>query len=166
MSRVPIHWCLLGTIIAGASTAAAQAPTRASGQIALPGPTRVIEADTLEVWANGSRFAVAVAGITAPAGNTPCGRDAIAAAARIVAGPIWLDEDTGVPPFDSRHRRIYRVTTSSNLSLAVELALAGVVQVNERHRSASDYPSVVAAQQDARSSHRGCLWSSDRLPDR
>lgn len=157
---------LTTAIASAAGSASAQAPARGSGPIALPGPTRVIEADTLEVWASGSRFAVAVAGIRAPAGNTACGREAVSTATQLVAGPIWLDEDAGLPSFDARDRRIYRVTISSGLPLAVELALAGVVEAKQNHQSASDYPSIVAAQEEARSSHRGCLWSSDSEPGR
>ena len=159
-----VRICAIGLLIGvSAATAAvsAQAPGRGSGPLALPGPTRVVEADTFEVWANGTRFAVAVAGITAPAGNTSCGREAIERASELVAGPIWLDEDAGLPSFDARHRRIYRVTTSSGLSLAVELALAGMVQAKPSHQSAADYPAIVAGQTEAESAHRGCLWSGD-----
>jgi endonuclease YncB( thermonuclease family) len=120
----------------------------------------VIEADTFEVWANGSRIGVGVIGIKAPPGNTQCGREAIAVVQQLMAnGTIWLDEEDALPSFDRRYRRMYRVTTANGLPLAVQLALAGVAEAEPADDASQDYPAIAAAEADARSVGRGCRWA-------
>ena len=122
---------------------------------------RVIEADTFEVWVDGTRLAIGVVGIKAPPGNTACGKTAIAAVRQLVAGTLFLDADPRVPGLDRRTRRLYRVTTSNGQSLAVELAREGLARPEPADSNALDYSDIVAAQTDARGAQRGCLSASD-----
>jgi endonuclease YncB( thermonuclease family) len=124
------------------------------------GPVRVIEADTFEIEVNGSRVAVAVGAIVAPAGNTECGREAIAAAQELVADGIELHEDLGLPTIDSRHRRVYRVTLAGGGSLAEQLVMRGYAKPAPEAVKASEWPSLEGAAAEARGSGRGCVWSA------
>jgi endonuclease YncB( thermonuclease family) len=149
-----------------AGAVAAQAPPSTPNQLSVSGRVRVIEADTLEVSVDGNRLAVGVVGIKAPPANTACGREAIGATTKMVADGILLDADPRLPSFDSRARRRYRVTTSNGRSVAVELALAGLATADRSDANALDYSAIVAAQEEAKSVRRGCLWSGDTAPAR
>jgi endonuclease YncB( thermonuclease family) len=130
------------------------------------GPIRVIEADTLEVWIDGTRVGVGVIGITAPPGNTACGKEAIRTAADLTSGGILLEEALGLPAFDRRSRRMYRVITSNGRELGIELALAGLAAADPSAKAAQEFSSIHAAEQDARIGGRGCLWSEKSIPQR
>jgi endonuclease YncB( thermonuclease family) len=136
----------------------AQVPPRGSGWMPVTGPVRVIEADTLEIEVDGRRLGVAVAGIVAPAGNTECGREAIAVAQVLVADGIELQEDLGLPSVDKRLRRVYRVALPSGRSLAEELVLAGYVRPDPHATAALERLSIVGAAAEARAYDRGCVW--------
>jgi endonuclease YncB( thermonuclease family) len=156
---------LVVTVLCVGATSA-QAPSRGSGSVTVAGPLRVIEGDTLEVTIDGARIAVGVIGIKAPPGNTACGREAIAVAQQLVADGVWLDEDLGVPSFDSRSRRLYRVSTSTGRSLAVELATAGLAASDSAAGAATDYADILAAETQARSTNMGCLAAGAATPGR
>jgi endonuclease YncB( thermonuclease family) len=154
--------CVIGlmlSVLGAGERASAQAPARGSGQRMVPGPVRVIEADTLEVWLDGSRVGVGVIGIKAPPGNTACGREAIKAASQLVADGIWLEEDLTLPSIDKRKRRMYRVSTASGQSLAQDLARAGLAGVESADTSALEFLDIAAAENDAKGVQRGCVWS-------
>ena len=119
---------------------------------------RVIEADTLEVYVDGQRLGIGVVGIKAPPGNTPCGKQAIAAVYQLLEGTTFFDVDIKGPKLDKRYRRLYRVTTSGGQSLAAELARAGLAtpeQADEANQA--DITDIVAASNDARGAQRGCV---------
>jgi endonuclease YncB( thermonuclease family) len=159
-ARLPVLG-IASIVLCSAVAVAAQAPPSPPNQLSVSGGLRVIEADTLEVWVEGARLAVGVIGIKAPPGNTPCGREAIAVAARMVADSVLLDTDPRLPLFDKRFRRLYRVTTADGRSLATELVYAGLATAEPSDAAALDYSDIVAAQTDARSVQRGCVWSGD-----
>jgi endonuclease YncB( thermonuclease family) len=118
---------------------------------------RVIEADTLEVWVDGIRLAVGIVGIKAPPGNTPCGKQAIAAVYQMLEGTTFFDADAGRPRLDKRYRRLYRVTTASGRSLAAELASEGLANPDQTDASAQEVAEIAAASNGARSAQRGCI---------
>jgi endonuclease YncB( thermonuclease family) len=148
------------TLLAASSLAAQQAPLDPPSQFTAS-RVRVIEGDTLEVWIDGIRLAVGVVGIKAPPGNTPCGKQAIAAVTALLAGSTWFDIDIKTSKLDKRYRRLYRVTTSNGQSLAIELAREGLASPQQADANARDYPDIVAARTDAQSAQRGCLWAAD-----
>lgn len=128
------------------------------------GPVRVVEADTLEIQADGRRVGIAVAGIVAPPGNTACGREAIAATQMLVADGVELQEDLGLPTIDRRHLRVYRVSLSSGRSLAEELARGGYAWPDPDAGAALERLSILGAATEARVQRRGCVWRVDSLP--
>jgi endonuclease YncB( thermonuclease family) len=156
---------LILVLCAAGSLAAQQAPPDPPSQFTAS-RVRVIEADTLEVWVDGIRLAVGVAGINAPSGNTPCGKQAIAAVREMLAGTAWFDVDAGTPRLDKRYRRLYRVTTANGQSLATELAREGLAMPEQADARARDYPDIVAARTDAQGAQRGCLRTGQGMPER
>src|SRR5215213_1704935 len=68
------------------------APPRGSGALNITGSVRAIDGDTLETWINGSRVGIGVLGISAPAGNSECGRQATAQMWGLVSGGIRAEE--------------------------------------------------------------------------
>jgi endonuclease YncB( thermonuclease family) len=161
--RVCVIGVLLAVIIVG-ERASAQAPARGSGQRQVPGPIRVIEADTLEVWVDGSRVGVKVIGIKAPPGNTACGREAIKVVSQLLADGIWLDEDLNLPSIEDRRKlRKYRVTTADGRSLAQELAREGFSNVEPEDDAAREFVDIQASENDAKGAQRGCVWSGSPI---
>ena len=138
----------------------AQAPLRGTGSHSIDGPVRVIEGDTLEVRIEGRRVGVLVAGITAPHANTPCGQQAAAALQALVESGVVLHEDLGLPTFDQRLLRIYRVFDPAGRLVAEELARAGLVLPAEMVGSAVDRAVIAAAAAEAAASRRGCATRS------
>jgi endonuclease YncB( thermonuclease family) len=143
--------------IGGAVSPHAQAPERGTGPLSVRGFVRVIEGDTLEVRINGARVGIAIAGITTPAGNTPCGRAAINATQELVAGGVDLEEDLALPTFDNRLLRIYRVVDASGRLVSEELARAGFAVPSPQMRNALDRPLVEGAAAEAAAGARGCV---------
>jgi len=157
--RVCVIGLILAVIIVG-ERASAQAPARGSGQRQVPGPIRVIEADTLEVSLDGSRVGVKVIGVKAPPGNTACGREAIGVVSQLLADGIWLDEDLNLPPIEEKRKlRKYRVTTADGRSLAQELARNGIAGVEPSDNAGQEASDIEAAENDAKGAQRGCVWS-------
>ena len=141
-----------------AAPPSAQAPSRGSGWMPVTGPVRVIDAATLEIEVDGRRLGVAVAGIIAPPGNTPCGREAAAAAQELVAGGIELQEDLGLPSINKRLLRVYRVSLPSGGSLAEELVRSGYAWPDPDARAALERLSILGAATEARVRRTGCVW--------
>jgi endonuclease YncB( thermonuclease family) len=156
--------CWMAVLAAGEvlSPRYAQAPPRGSGPRTVTTPVRVIEADTLEVFIDGKRVGVAIAGIAGPPGNTPCGRQAAAAVQALVAEGLELEEDLGLPAFDRRLLRVYRVFDRRGLSIAEELARRGFAIPDERAAAALDRPAIVAAAAEASGRAAGCVAAISR----
>jgi micrococcal nuclease len=131
----------------------AQAPAPGGGPVTIAGPVRVIDGDTLEVRIDGRRVGVGLIGIEAPQGNTPCGKEAAATLARLVAGGLTLVDDPE-QAFDERTRRLYYATAPDGGSLPVALALAGVVRGNGR---GAEGQAIAAAAREARARGVGCV---------
>lgn len=137
----------------------AQAPPAGSGTVAVSGPARAIEGDTLEVIIGGRRVGVGIVGIVSPAGNTACGRQAIQFVRSLVQQRLELREDPGAPAFDAPpvYRRMYRVLRMpSGTSVAIAMASAGFANADPRAQQAVEYAQIVAAAADARANGRGC----------
>jgi endonuclease YncB( thermonuclease family) len=133
----------------------AQAPPIV-GTVAITRSIRVIEADTLEVTINGKRVAAGLAGVKAPAGNTACGRQAIAALYALIAQGVELSDDGSAPVFDARNRRMFRIAIlPARASLAVSLVSAGMGRPDPKTRG-DEYQDISAADADARGHGRGC----------
>jgi endonuclease YncB( thermonuclease family) len=153
----------IGAVLAAAvfpTLVQAQAPLRGTGSYSIDGPVRVIEGDTLEVRIEGRRVGVLVAGIIAPHANTPCGQQAAQALQALVERGVVLHEDLGLPTFDQRLLRIYRVFDPAGRLIAEELARAGVALPAQATEHAIDFPVVAAAAADAAANRRGCATRS------
>ena len=170
MARVRTRLYTIGlilTLISAGERASAQAPDRGTGPRMVPGPVRVIEGDTLEVFVDGTRVGVRVIGIKAPPGNTPCGREAIAATQALVSDGIYLDEDLLLPTIESRRKlRLYRVTTSNGRLLAEQLAEAGLAAEEPDDAPGRDNANIRAAEAAAKGAGRGCLSSGNSAQGR
>jgi len=142
--------------VAGSASPHAQAPARGTGPQSVNGFVRVIEADTLEVTINGTRVGVLIAGITAPPGNTPCGRAAIKATQALVAGGVELQEDLALPAFDRRLLRIYRVVNPSGRLVSEELARSGFAVPASEMAKGLDRQLIEGAAAEAAANRRGC----------
>jgi endonuclease YncB( thermonuclease family) len=140
----------------------AQAPSRGSGTYAVTGPVRVIEADTLEVFIDGRRVGVTIAGIAVPPGNVACGRQAAALVQSLVEGGIELQEDYALPTFDRRRLRVYRVFDRTGRLIAEELARAGFALPDERAPTALDRATILAAAAEASGRAIGCASTGRR----
>jgi endonuclease YncB( thermonuclease family) len=156
--RVYLTCVASSLLVAGiGSPADAQTFVAESGPHAVQGPVRVVEADTLEVHLNGHRVGVAIAGIVVPPPNTPCGREAAAAAQALAADGVELHEDLAISPFDRRSLRVYRVFDRAGRSLAVELARSGYALSDENTPGALDRQLILAAAAEASVNAAGCI---------
>jgi len=153
------NYCGLSLIlgISGAVSPHAQAPERGTGPKSVSGFVRVIEADTLEVYLDGARVGVVIAGITGPPGNTACGRSAIAATRALVAGGVELQEDLALPTFDKRLLRIYRVVNAAGQLVSEELTRAGFAVPANQMANGLDRQLVEGAAAEAAANGRGCI---------
>jgi endonuclease YncB( thermonuclease family) len=145
------------------SAAAEDGCEEGDGHVAVEGatvrvsaPVRVIEGDTLDVNVEGERTGVGLIGISAPPGNTACGREAIAQLRLLAHDGIDLVEDASIV-FDERGRRMYYAFTPDGRSIALELVQAGVVRADGTGREAQQ---LAEAGAEARAAQRGCLWTS------
>lgn len=137
------------------------APPGGSGTVEVSGPVRVIDGDTLEVEADGSRFGVGLVGVDAPRGNTACGEEAAEKLRSLVGDGVRLEEAAGAA-FDARERRMYRVETPAGGSVAAALVESGVARAAGRGREAGE---LATAQTEAREAGEGCLWGDSAPAD-
>ena len=149
------------TTLAAVVLPTAQAPDRIHGQLTVRGPVRVIEGDTLEVSINGMRVGVRIPGITVPRGNTPCGRQASAAMRELLSSGAILDDEIRLSPRDNRGLSLLRVTTPGGRPVAAELVAAGLAIADPSNGNAADFDDIVAAESNAQTAQRGCVWSDD-----
>jgi endonuclease YncB( thermonuclease family) len=110
-----------------------KATANGSGTLEIMGPVRVIDGDTLELYIDGHQTAVGIIGIKAPRGNSPCGQQATQLTQQLVSlvdgreAPVQLRfEADPVVTFDTRHRRMYRLTLPDGSSVAQRLVAAGL----------------------------------------
>jgi endonuclease YncB( thermonuclease family) len=134
-----------------------QAPPRGSGPYTVTGPVRVIDGDTLEIYLDGRRTGIAIAGVKAPPGNSACGRRAAAMLRELTSGVFELHEETTLLAFDRRLRRVYRIVAASGMSIGEELARRGVVLPDTASAAATGYPAIAAAAAQARADAAGCV---------
>lgn len=136
---------------------AQSAPSTASpsGMTEVRGFVRVVDGDTMEAWVNGQRLGMGLLGVSAPMGNTSCGRTAKDALRSLVMGGVNLEEDPGGTR-EERFRLLYNVFTLDGRLIAEELARAGVGQPTGEGAYAA---RIVSASADAQQAGRGCLWS-------
>src|SRR3954447_24970275 len=81
-----------GSAVHAQSVPAGGAPPVGSGSVETTGFIRGIDGDTLETQLLGQQSAIGLIGITAPPGNTACGREASAQARTLTARGLRLDE--------------------------------------------------------------------------
>jgi glucose/arabinose dehydrogenase/PKD repeat protein/endonuclease YncB( thermonuclease family) len=142
------------------------------GAMALaPGPkdvrgfVRVVDADTLDVNikdADGQtqRVAVGLVGVQAPQGNTDCGKQATQDLKALVKGGLRLEEDSTIA-IDGRGRRMLRGVTLDGRPIADELVRNGHARWDGRGDQAA---AVDAAESDAQTAARGCVWQDPNPP--
>lgn len=138
------------------------APLPGSGSVDIRGFLRVADGDTFEARINGQQVLVGLAGVTAPQGNTDCGRQAAAELRAALRGGVRLDEDPELA-FDSRLRRVYHATSLDGRHVAQELASAGVVRADGRSAARS---VIASAEAEAVDTGRGCAVGSAAGYDR
>jgi endonuclease YncB( thermonuclease family) len=148
-------------VAVGASTApAGGAPPAGSGTVHVDGYVRAITGDTLDARLPPGRAVVAVIGIRAPRGNTPCGREATAFLQALVVDGARFEEEPGLV-LDGRSRRLYHVITPDGRSVAAELVTAGLAWADGQGNGRESLAELQTAAQQAR---RGCLWPAGRAP--
>lgn len=137
------------------------APPHGEGPFAVSG-VRVIDGDSLEVFIEGARVAVRLAGIDAPEGNTECGRAATAQLEALAAGGLTLSDDADAAlTFDSRGRRLFHATDASGRLVSEVVVRAGVARALAEGENAA---RLAAAQAEASSARRGCVWGGSNVP--
>jgi endonuclease YncB( thermonuclease family) len=131
------------------------APPAGSGTMEVEGFVRAITGDVLDARLPPGRTVIAIVGIRAPQGNTPCGQAATAFVQALVAEGARFEEEPGLA-FDARNRRLYNVFTLDGRSVAEEAVSAGVAKANGLGSDSSRLADLESAARDA---HRGCLWT-------
>ena len=157
MYRISLCWVLVFLLAAtsfGQVVPPGGAPPRGSGSVVASGPIRVIEADTIETWINGNRVGIGLMGITAPAGNTECGREAIGYLYSLLRSGLLLEEDQDAF-FDRRGRRMYYALAPNRVSVARQIVRNGMARASNEGREAAE---LRADEQAARQSRTGCLF--------
>jgi endonuclease YncB( thermonuclease family) len=124
------------------------------------GFVRAISGDVLDARLPPGRTVIAIVGIRAPAGNTPCGQAATAFVQTLVAEGARFEEEPGLA-FDARSRRLYNVLTLDGRSVAAEVVAAGLARANGIGSGTS---RLVDLETGARDANRGCLWQSRGTP--
>jgi glucose/arabinose dehydrogenase len=123
---------------------------------------RVIDGDSIEVLIQGARAAVRLAGVDAPEGNTACGRAATAQLQALAARGLTLTDDADPSlTFDSRGLRLFHATDASGRLVSEVLVRAGVARALAEGQYAD---LLAAAQADASSAKRGCVWGGPTDP--
>ncbi len=121
---------------------------------------RAVQGDTLDARSVRGRVAIGIVGISAPRGNTPCGKEATAFVQRLLEGGAWIEEEPGLL-FDARSRRMYHVSTPEGRSIAEELVAAGFARADGQGRNRARLAELEA---DASGARRGCLWRGGTAP--
>jgi glucose/arabinose dehydrogenase/endonuclease YncB( thermonuclease family) len=132
------------------------APPPGSGTIKISGYIRFIDGQSFETRINGQQAAIRILGIDVPQVNTNCGkeaRDFLQSLTIALPGVIELEEDAAIT-FDQRKLRAYYPKLLGR-SLSLELVKAGFARANGTGKEAA---ALQAAQGDASSARRGCLW--------
>jgi subtilisin family serine protease/glucose/arabinose dehydrogenase len=119
---------------------------------------RVIDGDTLEVW-NGNVWGIGYIGVEAPQGNTACGRQATERQWSLAGGGVRLEQE-GTYDLDLRGRRLYHALTPSGELIGEVLIREGLARAS--HFAHSYLARYEAAEAEARTAGRGCLWGGDR----
>jgi endonuclease YncB( thermonuclease family) len=117
---------------------------------------RAMAGDSLEVFMP-ERTATAIIGIEAPPANTDCGNRARAFLADLIQNGVTLEQ---VPESasDEHGRRLFHAFTPDGQNIALLALREGLVKtVSVSHKY---QPSFSEAEQQARASARGCVWTS------
>jgi endonuclease YncB( thermonuclease family) len=122
----------------------------------LEGYIRAVQGDTLDAKNARSRIGIGIVGVSAPAANTPCGRQSTAFTQELVAGGVQLIEDPTLT-LDGRKRRMYHVMTPDGQSIAEQLVSAGLARADGRGANREQLAELEAT---ARKERRGCLWEA------
>jgi glucose/arabinose dehydrogenase len=122
---------------------------------------RVIDAQTLELYASGTRFGVGIIGIDAPQPNTDCGVAGTNFLSGLVRGQVTFEEDPDIF-FARESLRMYHVRSNDNTTFAHELVRNGFAYSNGEGLYAQELAEL---QADAERSGVGCLWGAE-IPDR
>jgi endonuclease YncB( thermonuclease family) len=117
---------------------------------------RAMSGDSLEVFLP-NRTAAAIIGIEAPPGNTACGEQSRAMLARLIVDGVTL-EQTPALDFDDLGRRLYFAFSATGESIALRLLQEGLAKTSPVSHKYE--PSYKAAEEDARSAVRGCVWAT------
>jgi endonuclease YncB( thermonuclease family) len=136
------------------------APPAGSGPVEIDGFVRAISGDVLDARLPPGRAVIAIIGIRAPLGNTPCGKEATVFVQGLVVDGARFEEELGLV-FDSRSRRMYHVKTLDGRSVAEEVVAAGLARANG---VGSNRDRLVDLETTAREARHGCLWQAGGTP--
>ncbi len=131
------------------------APAAGTGNRTVRGFVRVIDGESIDVYVNGLRSAIRLAGIEAPPLRTACGQLAARGLQLLLAGGVDLEDDP-LEAFDQRRRRAYHFRKLGNI-VALDLLRAGLVRTVGVGRYRTEFR---AAEQHARTFRRGCVWQA------
>jgi endonuclease YncB( thermonuclease family) len=151
-----------GIALAQTSAPRSAAPPSGAGPLEARGYIRAIDGDTMDTRIGQLRVGVGIIGIRAPAGNTPCGRQATQYLQQLVSGDgvVQLVEEPGLT-LDARSRRLYHVTTGDGRSVAETMVGAGLARADGR---GSNRDTLAELEAKARAEGRGCLWAAGGTP--
>ena len=127
--------------------------------VELQGYVRAIQGDTLDARLSNRRIGIGIAGIQAPTGNTPCGKEATVFVQGLVNDGAMVEEEAGLA--SDPYRRLYHVSTLDGRSVAEAVVTAGLARADGQGRHRDRLTELEAAAREAR---RGCLWRSDGAP--
>jgi endonuclease YncB( thermonuclease family) len=134
-------------------------PSVDAAPVELQGYVRAIQGDTLDARLSNRRIGIGIAGIQAPTGNTPCGKEATAFVQGLVNDGAMVEEEAGLA--SDPYRRMYHVSTLDGRSVAEAVVTAGLARADGQGRNRDRLTELEAAAREAR---RGCLWRSDGAP--
>jgi len=150
--------------VAAARVPGGGAPPPGSGAKTSTPQVRVIDGMTIDTYIDGEEVGIHLVGITAPQGNTACGKLATKALQALVKGGGLALEEDGQIAFTAKgdkkgtKLRAYYARTKDGRSVTQELVKAGVVAVDDgegeaRHRHKGD-------EDQAKAGRVGCLWAN------
>jgi endonuclease YncB( thermonuclease family) len=150
--------CGPGVALAQTGAPTSGTPPSGAGPLEARGYIRAVDGDTMDTRIGRLRVGVGIIGIKAPAGNTPCGRQATQYLQQLVSGdgPVRLDEEPGLT-LDARSRRLYHATTADGRSIAEAMVEAGLARADGQ---GSNRDALAELEAKARAEGRGCLWAA------
>jgi endonuclease YncB( thermonuclease family) len=118
--------------------------------------SRVIDGSTLDAQVNGQRTPVGYLGAETPPANTPCGMAALARNRELAGATVLLKADLAYDR-DRMGRSLYYAYTPDGVW--IDQVLVGEGLAHAVRLDGTGGADLAAAEAEARSAGRGCLWS-------